>query len=102
MRKTRKASLVLEGIANMARWIFTKKFRFSFDRVPYMIENVGFKKVLNTYITGMNALFPKPKPFGWPAYIQIEPTNICNLKCPLCPTGSGESDKKLPKANMPM
>ena len=100
MRKTRKTALVFEGITEMTRWTFTKKFHFSFDLVPYTLENVGFKKVMNTYITGLNALFPKPKPFGWPVYIQIEPTNIFNLKCPLCPTGSGESDKKLPRANM--
>lgn len=26
---------------------------------------------------------------GFPLTIMIEPTNICNLKCPLCPTGAG-------------
>lgn len=102
MRKTRKRSLIFEGTSNLVRWIFTKQFKFSFDLVPYTLKNVSLKKMLNTYITGMNALFPKRKPFGWPVYIQIEPTNICNLRCPLCPTGSGESDKKLPKQNMPL
>lgn len=26
----------------------------------------------------------------YPSALMIEPTNICNLKCPLCPSGSGE------------
>ena len=27
--------------------------------------------------------------FGFPITLMVEPTNICNLKCPLCPTGAG-------------
>ncbi|MBU0953709.1 MAG: radical SAM protein [Nanoarchaeota archaeon] len=26
---------------------------------------------------------------GYPSIMMIEPTNLCNLQCPLCPTGSG-------------
>ncbi|MBW2979906.1 SPASM domain-containing protein [Candidatus Woesearchaeota archaeon] len=25
---------------------------------------------------------------GYPAFLMVEPTNLCNLKCPLCPTGN--------------
>lgn len=28
-----------------------------------------------------------------PVIINIEPTNVCNLKCPTCPTGSGRSKR---------
>ncbi len=27
--------------------------------------------------------------WGYPTAVMIEPTNICNLKCPLCPSGNG-------------
>lgn len=30
------------------------------------------------------------KTFGYPKELFIEPTNICNAKCPLCPTGTGK------------
>jgi len=33
-----------------------------------------------------------------PTHIWVEPTNFCNAKCPLCPTGNGESPR--PKAMM--
>ena len=26
---------------------------------------------------------------GYPVWLTIDPTNICNLKCPFCPTGNG-------------
>ena len=32
--------------------------------------------------------------WGKPAFLSIEPTNICNLKCPECPTGGGFSSVK--------
>ena len=31
------------------------------------------------------------KVFGMPKLIAVEPTNFCNLKCPLCPTGVGDT-----------
>jgi radical SAM protein with 4Fe4S-binding SPASM domain len=29
-----------------------------------------------------------------PSFISFEPTNYCNLKCPACPSGTGESTRK--------
>lgn len=28
--------------------------------------------------------------WGYPSSIMIEPTNICNLRCPMCPSGNGD------------
>ena len=28
--------------------------------------------------------------WGYPYMLQVEPTNVCNLRCPLCPTGRGD------------
>ncbi|MCR4263907.1 MAG: radical SAM protein [Candidatus Roizmanbacteria bacterium] len=30
---------------------------------------------------------------GMPSHIWVEPTNACNARCPLCPTGNGESER---------
>ncbi len=35
---------------------------------------------------------------GYPIYAYIDVCNICNLKCPLCPTGQGRNDR--PKGKM--
>jgi radical SAM protein with 4Fe4S-binding SPASM domain len=37
----------------------------------------------------LSSLLKKPIVWGAPPVIMIEPTNVCNLKCPLCPTGAG-------------
>ncbi len=33
-------------------------------------------------------------PLGLPYELMIEPTNLCNLTCPLCPTGNGTMNRK--------
>lgn len=38
------------------------------------------------------------KSWGYPYHITLEPTNACNLKCPLCPTGVGTLNR--PKGKM--
>lgn len=35
--------------------------------------------------------------WGYPIYLMVEPTNICNLKCPMCPSGNGEMSRALGK-----
>ncbi len=37
---------------------------------------------------------------GSPAVLSIEPTNICNLKCPQCPTGAGTLERPQGKMGM--
>ena len=41
----------------------------------------------------LSALLNKNFVWGKPSVLTIEPTNICNLRCPLCSTGSGEMQR---------
>ncbi|HPG38371.1 MAG TPA: radical SAM protein [bacterium] len=45
-------------------------------------------KITSSFI--ISAMFKKSIVWGVPPIVNIEPTNICNLKCPLCVTGSGQ------------
>ncbi len=42
--------------------------------------------------------FKFSKALGSPLLLMVEPTNICNLKCPMCPSGAGEMTR--PKGQM--
>jgi radical SAM protein with 4Fe4S-binding SPASM domain len=37
----------------------------------------------------LSRLLKRPIVWGLPPVFMVEPTNICNLKCPLCPSGAG-------------
>jgi radical SAM protein with 4Fe4S-binding SPASM domain len=48
------------------------------------------KPVINVGLSLMSFILKRPIPWGLPVKLMIEPTNICNLKCPTCPTGRGD------------
>jgi len=47
---------------------------------------VNILTVLSAYL--LSLLLRRPFCFGRPFMLMIEPSNLCNLNCPLCPTGS--------------
>ena len=48
-----------------------------------------FKRIKNYLLVRLSLWARSPRVWSEPFYLMIEPTNICNLKCPLCPTGEG-------------
>lgn len=62
-----------------------------------LIRALTFRRFLNLIKTGtsflLSAILKKNIVWGIPPTLTIEPTNICNLKCPLCTTGSGEMER---------
>jgi len=64
----------------------TKRFVFS--------KNVTLRKFLNFCIVTFQFTVTKnSRVIGYPVELVIDPCNICNLHCPLCPTGQGRSDR---------
>ena len=71
--------------------------------VPETFWNAGARRILfrlaNYYITYSQMFMKSDKVFGYPTHLTVDVTNICNLKCPLCPTGVGAPGRK--KGMMP-
>lgn len=65
------------------------KYDFTFDLTPIQMRNMSFRKRCNLIAAGLNLLHRRLTPYNWPIFMQAELTNYCNLKCPVCPTGSG-------------
>ncbi|RJP68700.1 MAG: radical SAM protein [Candidatus Abyssobacteria bacterium SURF_17] len=68
--------------------IFRRRFKFSFELLPYEVKGLRWKRIANFFVAGLNQFFTPSKPFGYPVIAQVEPTNFCNLSCPLCFTTS--------------
>lgn len=62
-----------------------------------LIQALTYRRLLNLIKTGssflLSAILKRNIVWGIPPTLTIEPTNICNLKCPLCTTGSGEMER---------
>ena len=67
----------------------------SVDMTPRRIWNL-----LRIYTSlFISKVLKKPVVWGYPPLMMIEPTNICNLKCPMCPSGNGEMKREQGKLN---
>lgn len=57
---------------------------------PKRIWNAA--KVITSY--ALSNLFRRDVRMGKPFVLMVEPTNHCNLKCPLCPSGNGDMTRE--------
>lgn len=59
----------------------------------HLIKAFTARRILNAALAVfsflVSALIKKPVVWGKPFILTIEPTNLCNLRCPLCVTGNG-------------
>lgn len=80
--------------------LFRRRMNFSFELLPFHVERLPYKKIVNFFAAGLNQFFNPAKPFGYPVIAQVEPTNFCNLSCPLCVTTSETHSR--PPASLPL
>ena len=63
--------------------------------------DITFKRILNLIIIYssmfLSRIISKPIVWGYPPLLMVEPTNICNLKCPMCPSGNGTMKRAMGK-----
>lgn len=63
-----------------------------------LIKTVTLKRFGNAVLAVssnlLSAVLKKNIVWGRPFILTVEPTNICNLKCPLCVTGNGKMTRK--------
>jgi radical SAM protein with 4Fe4S-binding SPASM domain len=69
--------------------LLTRRVAFEVDLLPYTFERVPLKKLLNWILTEGSVFFKPERPWGMPTIMQVEPTNLCNLRCAVCPITTG-------------
>jgi radical SAM protein with 4Fe4S-binding SPASM domain len=66
--------------------------------IPATFWNAGFPKIAfrlaNYYFTYSQMVAKRDRIIGYPSHLTVDVTNICNLRCPLCPTGVGAPGRK--------
>jgi MoaA/NifB/PqqE/SkfB family radical SAM enzyme len=62
--------------------------------MPVSIRRPSARQLAALVTTELDRLFPKPQLRGLPSVLQVEPTNLCTLRCPLCPSGRGELSRE--------
>lgn len=70
------------------------RYGFSFDLMPLRAEGMSVGKRLNLLVAGLNLLHRRLVPWSWPIHLQVEVVNYCNLRCPVCPVGTGALERQ--------
>ena len=82
------------SIAKAPRLLLRGEFAYAFDRMPMRATALSPAKRANMVLSGVETALGRTRLCSLPPALQIEPTNRCNLKCPLCPTGAGTAGRK--------
>lgn len=67
-------------------------------RKHWVNEGSPLRSFLNYGTARLSLRMKTNRAWGYPSTVLIEPTNFCNLACPLCPTGAGTLER--PKGAM--
>ncbi|MFC1683594.1 radical SAM/SPASM domain-containing protein, partial [Candidatus Zixiibacteriota bacterium] len=59
---------------------------------------VNICQVLLSYL--VSSLLRRPVVWGYPFLLEVEPSSLCNLRCPLCAVGAGNMTRE--QGNMPL
>ncbi len=81
----------MDGMTALPMRVFMSNFKKKFR---IYAKNVTPRRALNYALVYSSLKLKRPKVWGKPLSLFIEPTNACNLRCPLCPTGSQSTNKK--------
>jgi len=83
-----------EAIRKFRPLLFAGNFFYDFDTVPLRANNLTWRKRINLVQCGLDTALKKTRLWSMPPTIQIEPTNLCNLSCPLCSANSAEPGRR--------
>ncbi len=67
--------------------VFRGRYAFDYDMMPMTVSRMSMAKRLNLLKAGTNLIYRRLTPWNMPLHMQIEMTNYCNLRCPVCPAG---------------
>ncbi len=72
--------------------------------IRQVIKTLTFKRIWNATINTasfvVSGISKKNVVWGYPPIVNVEPTNVCNLRCPLCVTGSMQMKRSYGRMNV--
>jgi radical SAM protein with 4Fe4S-binding SPASM domain len=71
-----------------ARLLFQGHYILSFDQLDFHQYNIPLRKRINHLIQGGKLLARADQGIRIPPILQLEPSNVCNLRCLTCATGA--------------
>lgn len=88
MRELERWTSLLRSPRIMWNLLLRGRYRFSFDLMPVELTHMSWAQRLNLLRYALNLMYRRSYPWSLPLHMQVELTNFCNLRCPICPAGT--------------
>lgn len=75
---------IMNKTINILKTLFTRRLVFVFDKVEFSYTRLSFKRLKNWFLAELSYRLKLVNVPVYPTHLQVEPSNICNLRCPLC------------------
>jgi MoaA/NifB/PqqE/SkfB family radical SAM enzyme len=66
------------------RTLVTRRLVIKFDAIEFAYSKLSNKRIFNWLLAELSYVFRSQRSWAYPTHLQIEPTNECNLRCPVC------------------
>lgn len=73
------------------KFIIKGEWDVNFEGFQFTRRNLSFKARMNMILQKITQVVRPSRTLGIPYFITVEPASICNLRCPICPTGLNKS-----------
>lgn len=65
------------------------EYQYQYDLMPVRFRRMAFPRRFNLLRAGLLYFYRALRPLNQPLHMMIELTNYCDLRCPVCPVGTG-------------
>ncbi len=72
--------------------LVSKHFRYP-RHLKALLQHAGPRKTANVLLVEWERINRRTQLRGRPYYYFVDPCNVCQLRCPLCPTGTGDLER---------
>jgi len=83
-----------EAMGKVLPLLLQGKFTYEYDRMPLSARNLSWRKRANLLKCGLDMVLKKESLWSVQPTIQIEPSSLCNLACPLCTASTAAPGRK--------
>jgi radical SAM protein with 4Fe4S-binding SPASM domain len=94
VRTSKRLDYLMHTIPLTYNILMRGRYVFNYDLMSLHSSRMPFSKRINLLKAGGNLIHRNLQPWSWPIHMQIELTSYCNLRCKICPIGSGTLRRK--------
>lgn len=74
----------MHEIRQTVKTYLTRSMVLTFDKVDFPYRKLSLQRVNNWFLAELSYRLKTTRAWAYPTHLQIEPSSICNLRCPVC------------------